>query len=77
MISMKMEFYLPKHVVNDGVNKLKIIVFSGVQRRRLMLFRSVHCDVCERTVSYESRSHKLKCEQTLSLLFYLFISVLA
>jgi hypothetical protein len=32
MISMKMEFCLPKHVGNDSVNKLKFIVLSGVQK---------------------------------------------
>jgi hypothetical protein len=66
-----MEFYLPKHVGNDSVNKLKIILFSGVHRRHLMIFRFVQCDVNEHSVLYESRSHKLKREQTLSLSFLL------
>jgi hypothetical protein len=46
MISMKMEFYLPKHVGNNSVSKLKAIVFSGVQRWCLMLIRFVQCVVC-------------------------------
>jgi hypothetical protein len=32
-----------------------------------MLFSFVQCELCEHTVLYESRSHKLKFEQTCSL----------
>jgi hypothetical protein len=69
MISMKMEFYLPKHVGNNSVSKLKIVVFSGVQRWFLMLIRFVQCVVCVWTCSIVQ---KLKCERILSF-FFMFV----